>query len=757
MKTGSRPCKSWPDAMKSAVLTTVSVLALTGVFFAGGMWRGNDPGLDTTLTGSTSPVVPKDDRPVTDNRTIELTQIETPADRAKDAADPAATNRAAVKETAAEPTATEPAVDESALRYFARKGDKARLEAEIARLRALYPDWTPPDDPLAEPETVDRKLDAMWKLYAAGKFDDIRTSIAERQKTEPGWTPPKDLLDKLASLETRQKLVAASDARRYDEVVTLAARTPALLTCDDVDVLWRTADAFGNTARVPRAVDAYGYILDNCTKEPERLATLMKASALLDYGQMQGLLAREKKRPDGTGEFEPIRDDLARRFVGEGGINANLVVAPAYLERLQKLVATEAKASDALLMGWYYVKRKEMAEAGGYFRKARDIEDTASASQGLALTLISARNPKEAEAVMHKWRDSSKEASATYFAATANLLAQQPASVIEPEVLARIAAAATEKREIKTAENFGWYALGYQQPRTAAQWFRTTLGWKPDYEPAAYGLTIARLRLKDMAGVRQMQKVWGKRSDRIATITDARPKRDRAEDDIPSPDSVDPINSQVDGDPTQSIGPEADVDRSLITRSIRKPVVVAQATTTTKARVSGCRASVDPETLSPGAALTRGWCLMELNRPIEAAAAFEVGLRSASRAAREDAAYGQSLAYLRAGLVDQAAISATRAKQNTKRAVELQTSILSGRALNAFNAGRPREALIFLDQLAQLQTERSDLLVLRAYAYRQLGRSAEAKRIFEALAATGNRDAIKGLGEMRQESEEAGR
>lgn len=742
--------------MKSAVLTAVSVLALAGVFAASGVWLGDEPGIDTMSTGSTTPLARDTDRALVESQSIELAQVQTSAEKVKDAADPAVTSAAASKTTTADPSATEPVVDESALRYFARKGDKTRLEAEIARLRALYPDWTPPDDPLAGPETVDRQLDAMWKLFASEKYDDIRKAIVARQATEPGWKPPKDLLDKLAAGETRQKLVAASDARRYDEVIDLGARMPGLLTCDDVDMLWRIADAFGKTARAPRAVDAYGYILDNCTTAPERLATVMKAAAVLDYGQMQDLIAKEKTLPDGSAEFEPIRDDLARRFVGEGGINAKLVVAPAYLDRIATLVATEAKASDALLLGWYYVKRKEMAEAGGYFRKARDIEDTASASQGLALTLISAKNPGEAEAVMYKWRDASKEAAATYFAATANLLAVRPAPVIEPETLARIASAVTAKREIKTAENFGWYALGYQQPRTAAQWFRTTLGWKPDYEPAAYGLTIARLRLKDMAGVKQMQKLWGKRSDRIAMITDPRRKPERPEDDIPSPDSVVPLGADIDGDATQSIDPDPDVDRTLTTRSIRKPVDVAQATTT-GARATGCHASIDPETLSPGAAVTRGWCLMELNRPIEAAAAFEVGLKSPSKNAREDAAYGQSLAYLRAGLVDQAAISATRAKQNTKRAVELQTSILSNRALNAFNAGRPREALIFLDQLAQLQTERSDLLVLRAYAYRQLGRSAEAKRVFEALAATGNRDAIRGLGEMRQEGDESRR
>ncbi len=125
---------------------------------------------------------------------------------------------------------------------------------------------------------------------------------------------------------------------------------------------------------------------------------------------------------------------------------------------------------------------------------------------------------------------------------------------------------------------------------------------------------------------------------------------------------------------------------------------------------------------------------------------FPIALRSASPKTCADSAYGQSLAYLRAGLVNDAAVSATKAKQNIARIVELQKAILSARA---FNAGHSRETILYLDQLAQIEAERVDLMVLRAYAYKNLDRCVYAMRIFEALAATGNRDAIFGLGEMR--------
>jgi len=637
----------------------------------------------------------------------------------------------------------EPEVDESALRYFAAQGDKARLEAEIARLRALYPNWQPPADPLAIPENKDSSLEAMWKLYSEGKFEELREAIASRQTAEPNWKVPEDLIERLAVAEARQKLVAASNRGQYDIVVDIGAVTPSLLTCGDVDVLWRVAEAFAKTERPSRASDAYAYILDNCSNESERRATVMKALDLLDHDAVQALLAHERKLADGTGEFEALRDDIARRFVGEGGKNDRLVVDPAYLERLSALASKDGKPEDALLLGWYYIKRKDYPKAQPFFRMAYDKQDTAEAAQGLALTLIEDKNPEEAESVMYKWRNVSDEARNTYFAATENLLALKPAPVLAPDVLSRIARAVLDAHEPGTAQQFGWYALTFDQPRTAAQWFTKALQWKADYEPAAYGLAVARLRLEDLDGVAQIQKQWAGRSERIATLQDNEVERKRGKKEEDSQTATD--ENVV---PRKKVRVETEiVDVETVPVKRRKIEVVTET-----ARNAGCsRRGLDPATLSPGAALNRGWCLMRLNRPIEAAAAFEVALKSASQSAREDAAYGQSLAYLRVGLVNEAAVAATKAKLRLARATEVQRAVLAKRALDAFDSGRNREAILHLDQLAQLQTEKADLMVVRAYAYSRLGRKADALRIFEALAATGNHDAIKGLGELRAE------
>ena len=630
-----------------------------------------------------------------------------------------------------------PVVDESALRYFAARGDTARLNAEIARLRALYPTWTPPENPLAVPVNADKLLEEMWALYSQSRYADVRAAIAKRQQQEPQWVPPADLIDRLDVAEKRAALVAASNAGRSEDVVKIGAETPSLLTCSDADVLWRVAEAFVKTERIQRAKDAYGYMLDNCSNAPVRVATVQKASTMLGYADMQDLIARERTGADGVKEFETIRPDLARRFVGEGDEDAAITVAPAYLKIVEKLVADEGLASDALLLGWYHLRRDQNAAAEPFFRKARSVEDSASASQGLALILLARKMPVEAEDVMHAWRTSSDQAMQTYLAATANLLALDPAPKLDAKVLGRIAAVTLEEKHPETGEQFGWFALAMDQPETAEQWFSQVLKWKADYEPAAYGLGVARLRLEDRDGLAAVKQAWGERSERIARLGE----RDTSEDAAPLRREKGARTVRTE---RRMLQDEAQVEDVAV-----RPQRVAR-TARQAARVADCRSTRNPAGLSPASALSLGWCLMEINRPMEAAQAFEAALAGEGRT-RSDAAYGQSLAYLRAGLTNDAAVAATRAKLDPTRVSELQTAILGDRAVSSFRAARYRETLVYLDQRSQYRAEPTDLMVLRAYSYKNLGMRADASRLFEALAETGRQDAIRALAELRRE------
>ncbi|MBW9065971.1 cellulose synthase [Rhizobium herbae] len=635
--------------------------------------------------------------------------------------------------------ATASEVDESALRYFASQGDTARLQAEISRLKALYPDWTPPKDPLAVPPNEDKQLETMWQLYSQARYAEVRKAIAERQAADPAWQPAADLLERLSVAEARLRLINASDLKQYETVVRIGAETTSLLTCSEVDVLWRVAEALFRTGKSQRATDAYTYILSNCQNPAERLATIQKAADLLPLKTVEELLTKEKTTPDGKPEFDSIRDELARRFVAEANADGKSVVPPQYVSRVERLAETGGLASDALLLGWYHLRRGDMEAAEKWFRRARDKEDSASASQGLALTLIDRNMPLEAETVMYRWRDASKEAKAVYLAATTNLLAVDPPIPISAEVLKRIASEVITSRDAATAQQFGWYARALNQPQTAVQWFKTALGWKLDDEPSAYGLAITYLQLNDMKGVSEIQRLWAGRSERIAKLGEEEREPETSRKGLPHAEET--ATTQFGTRPAARIDAVSKGPRG----HVRPETAVRPRERRSAVTVRGCRTTINPQTLSPDAALARGWCLMELNRPMEAAAAFEVGLLGASAKTRQDAAYGQSLAYLRSGLASKAAVAAVRAPQNRQRVLELQTAILADKAVAAFDAGRPRETLLALDQLKQITPERTDLMALRGYAYLKLKRYGDARRVFEALAAIGNTDGQRGV------------
>lgn len=612
--------------------------------------------------------------------------------------------------------------DLSALRYFAGRGDNVRLEAEIARLKALYPGWTPPENPLADLREGDPQLDAMWKLFGEQRFDDLRKAIAERQKADSSWQVPEDLAAMLKQVDARQSLATASALKQYNTVIETASLNPSLLTCKDVDVLWMVAEAFAKTDRPERSFDAYRYILTNCTGLPERLATIQKASLLLSPTIVDQLLAMERPDVAGKPEFDSLRDDLARRFVSDAAEKPDSSVPTIWLERLKKLGETEQRASDALLLGWYSFRHGATSEAEKWFRIAHDKQDSASSAQGLALVLQARKDFASAENVMYPWRDNSDEAKQAYLAAATNLLAQEPPIVVASDVLQRIATETALAKNADTAQQFGWYARAFQQPQLALKWFSLAVSWKPDDEPSAYGLAITADELKMPAEVSRLQTLWAGRSMRIAALGE----RKRT--------TVTPVTSN--GGRVSSKAGEA--GRSY-------PSAVRQ----TRAQTS-CAVTMAARNLSPEESLAQGWCLMNANRAPEAVEAFDSASKSAETKVRSDAAYGKSLAYLRMGLINNAAFAATNRDLDSAKATELQVALLADRAVASFQARRYSETINLLDRRARLASERVDLMVLRGYVYLNLKRYGDAKRVFQSLAAIGNRDGVKGLADVRE-------
>ncbi len=645
-----------------------------------------------------------------------------------------------------------PAVDESALRYFAAQGDTRRLEAELARLRALYPEWKPPADLTSPVQTGDGELEHMWKLFSEGKIAEVRAAIAQRSTTDSNWRAPDDLVTRLDTAEAAQRLVNASNARQWEQVIRLGTETPALLTCANVDALWRVAEAFVNTGKPERTRDAYAYVLGNCNTPAERVGTMQKALATLSDSLTEPLLAQERQT-----EFSSIRDEIARRRIGRAADDAKLTVSSDDLRRVEALANAATTPDDAILLGFYTLRRNAPVKAETWFQTALSRNGGAKAAEGSVLALGGNRKYQEAEALGAQWLEASAANRKAYLDVAASLITQEPPPKLDPAVLERIAKAVGTDRYVPGGAALGWYAYNSGQIAPAATWFSTARNWDRDYEPAAYGLALARQRLRDQAGLRAIMAEWSPRSERIANLLDPRRNRetrgqDASRQDLSRPDLTrwDTVPEAIPTPPGRSF------DDSLPRRTVRTETARPLDQDDIGIEPARRRGAQAPPAggcgngMTGAAALQRGWCLLNLKRPAAAAEAFDAAMRSRSSQVVSDAAAGKTYAKLQQGLTAEASAAVVNANLPPARRSELSSLLLSERFFAQYDAKDFTGALVTLSERARHAPETTDLMLMRGWSYFNLGRYDDASKVFTALyKANGSPQALSGLTAIR--------
>lgn len=171
-----------------------------------------------------------------------------------------------------------------------------------------------------------------------------------------------------------------------------------------------------------RAAEAYVYILSNCDDPAERKATPIKAGAFLDIAQMETLLKLERRSRTGQGEFDDIRDDLARSIISRAANDKSIIVPDEYLTQLKTTALRKEEPSDAMLLGWYNYERAVYTQSRIWFRNALDQVKSPEAAQGLALSELELGNFSEAEELLYEFRNVDEKTGEAYLAAVTNLL-----------------------------------------------------------------------------------------------------------------------------------------------------------------------------------------------------------------------------------------------------------------------------------------------------------------------------------------------
>jgi tetratricopeptide (TPR) repeat protein len=387
-------------------------------------------------------------------------------------------------------------IDESALRYYAAQRQGERVQAEIARLRRRYPNWTVPTDlDTLKPSPPEEA--PMWDLFTAGRFDELRAAIAVRQSVDPGWQPSEDLALKLNRGTLRSAARAAARDGAWSELISRVKASQENIQTLDIDIAWTLAEAYARTGDRASAVALYRTLLTDQSDPALRLATLQKAMASLPMSSVEPLLALGRQGAAGADEFQGLRHDITRaRIVAIlHGETAGRIEA-ADLAALGEQTRRVGDPSQIALLGWFAYHRRQFREALDWFRAAQSRGGgDAAAATGLTLSLREMGQDREAEDLAFAWRSSTVTNLTLYLDMMERRLSEGPAAAVEPERLDRFAKVVLAASAPDGAQALGWYAYNACQFEAAAEWFQRAVSWRPrEASVLGYALSLSRLK-----------------------------------------------------------------------------------------------------------------------------------------------------------------------------------------------------------------------------------------------------------------------
>ena len=463
---------------------------------------------------------------------------------------------AAVSEATAQFKTDDHAPDLTALRYYAHSHDSNRVAAEMRRIRADYPGWSPPDDLFSETPAVNEQ--PLWDLYKKQDFAGVEAKIAEMKQANAGWAPSRFFMNLYAHAKTSQAIVTASDAKQYSEIVKLATAQDGMVSCGELDLAWRVAEGFARSGDEDKAFQIYRFLLTTCNLDKERLATAEKAFEVLTaQDKIDALMALGKKTGDGASEFADLRWNSMRAALGgyAAGTSTTSVEA-GRLTPFEVAVKASHNGKDQLLLGWYYRKIRDRQHALDWMRIAYATNPNENSAEGLALAQREAFKFDEAEATAYEWREKNDKFRKMYIDIVSTSITahghdadivrkqsesytaqqvpvtkplegsngsvygqaldkplvycgqQRPLTQPELERLTRFKAEVEIEKSALGSQAMGWRLYEASLTRDAALWFSHSMLWAPN-EPAAVGLAVTARRMNRLDAYRALIAKYG--------------------------------------------------------------------------------------------------------------------------------------------------------------------------------------------------------------------------------------------------------
>lgn len=599
-------------------------------------------------------------------------------------------------------------VELAALYYYAKQGEKERVDREIRRISVKFPDFTVPEDLFrpAEEKRVDES--ALWQLYEKDDYAAIDGEISRIASENPGWEPSEDFQQKL--LRRKQRFEMSTGAKAQDWAAVIASGhdlDPKSET--EADLLWMLIDAYSQNSMLDEASLIYQGMLfrpdDRRLSDDVLIATLQKAARDFPATELRQVIRQLSKSPSIAASSQSLQLDLMRRELADyaASTQSGVEPLPTTLVAVRRAADQLSGEKDQILLGWYYLKAGQKKEAEVWFRRALSSQPSLEALKGLCFTLLQDdRKPEAFQAVSANLGLASQDWE-SLLPALSVAFTEKVGNLATPQVVEAFANAIQAAQSPEHAELLGRYAYNALQFDSAQAWFRKSFDWK--HSPTALkGQLLATLQRKDKAAYRELEEQFGKEYPQVFTEL----KSEKA-----------PL-----GNKGQNV-------------AVPSEQAQPQYVVSFKARRYGdCLSDLARKASSGGldanAELVRGWCSLSLNRISDARSAFEIAVRNGGGKG-DDALYGLGLTLLRAKLTADAEALLARGGLTPARDAELRSELLWQKARAAFDQKRYADVLAALDTRLQITPEAVGMTQMRAWAHYHLGNLGQARAIFTAL------------------------
>jgi tetratricopeptide (TPR) repeat protein len=609
--------------------------------------------------------------------------------------------------TADKQTPEPDAVELAALYYYAQQGEKQRVEREIQRISLKFPDFTVPDDLYRSPDEKRVDESPLWRLYEADDYAGIEHEISRLAADNPGWEPSADFRDKLFRRKLRHDMTEATAARDWTAVIA-AGKDLDPGTEPEIDLLWMLIDAYKENQMGTAAAPLYRGILfrkdENRFSDDALMITLQKAVEDFPASELRQVIRILSASPSLALRMQSLTLDLMRREIADyaAGLAGAAEPQPATLIAVRRAAETGTEPKDSVLLGWYYLKAKQSAEAETWFSRALTAAPSTEALKGLVLAQTANGHQDEAFQQVTRHLDLAAGDWDSFLASLSFGFQDKTNATVAPDVAHAYAEAIQSSQSPEHAEILGWYAYNSHQLDAASAWFDKSFDWKPA-AGSLKGKALTLIQQKDRKGLEQLQNSYaGIYPQVLAELKTAA---------APS------------GAPGQSVAAPS-------SQSVPGYVANLRAK-----RYSACLADLtrleNRKALNGDEQLARGWCTLGLDRLAEARQSFETALATGTK--KDDAAYGLGLTLLRARLTEDADQVLARYSLTRARERELRAEILWQRARSAFDQKRFPDVLAALNQRLQMAPESVGMSQMRAWAHYHLGNLGQSKAIFAEL------------------------